>query len=139
MIVDGKKVNLQLWDQGQSKSPESTFQPLFPRHVSGCIIVANTSTPDNIRKALNWKRCFDERTKIKNESSIPCTLFINHDVPIQKVKDSIIPNSLPLETILVGAGEAFQIINRTPTTPKISPTKKEPSFDINFSPDTYQD
>jgi hypothetical protein len=79
MYINGKKVRLQLWDQGLNKNPESTFQPLYTRHVSGCIVVANTSNPESIKRAIKWKRCFDEKTKIQNEPSIPCSLFINHD------------------------------------------------------------
>jgi hypothetical protein len=56
---------------------------LFTRHVSGCIIVANTSNPDSIKKAQIWKEHFDEKTKVKDEPTIPCTLFINHDLPIK--------------------------------------------------------
>ena len=37
-----ERVRLQLWDQGLSKDPQSTFQPLFTRHTAGCIVVANT-------------------------------------------------------------------------------------------------
>lgn len=44
--------------------------------------MANTSNPDSIAKAAAWKRYFDKITKVKDEPSIPCTLFINHDIPI---------------------------------------------------------
>jgi hypothetical protein len=44
--------------------------------------VANTSNPSSIAKAAQWKEQFDKITKIKDEPSIPCTLFINHDVRI---------------------------------------------------------
>ena len=84
MYIDGKKVRLQLWDQGQKYNPQTTFQPLFTRHVSGCIIVANTSNPDSIKKAQIWKEYFDEKTKVKDEPTIPCTLFINHDKPVER-------------------------------------------------------
>ena len=41
--ADGEKLRMQLWDQGNSKDPVSTFQPLYTRHASGCIVVANAS------------------------------------------------------------------------------------------------
>ena len=77
--LEGRKVRLQLWDQGNSVNPQSTFNPLFTRHVSGCIVVANTSNPASITKAAQWKEQFDQQTKVYDEPSIPCTLFINHD------------------------------------------------------------
>ena len=73
---------MQLWDQGANINPKTTFQPLYTRHVSGCIVVANSSNPDSIAKAAVWKEQFDKITKVKDEPSIPCTLFINHDIPI---------------------------------------------------------
>ena len=41
--IDGEKVRMQVWDQGHSKDPISTFQPLYIRHAAGCIVVANTT------------------------------------------------------------------------------------------------
>lgn len=43
--IEGQKVRVQLWDQGNNINPKTTFQPLYTRHVSGCIVVANTSNP----------------------------------------------------------------------------------------------
>ena len=40
--VDGEKVRLQVWDQGNASDPSTTFQPLFTRHAAGCIVVAST-------------------------------------------------------------------------------------------------
>lgn len=78
--IDGRKVRVQLWDQGSNMNPQTTFQPLFVRHVSGCIIVANTSNPKSIERAYKWKMMFDKMTKIPDEPSVPATLFINHDL-----------------------------------------------------------
>ena len=85
MEIDGQKVRVQLWDQGQNRDPKTTFQPLYTRNVSGCIIVANTSNPKSIKRAIRWKQQFDRTTKIPDEPSIPCTIFINHD---KTMKDS---------------------------------------------------
>jgi len=87
MNIDGQKIRAQLWDQGANINPKTTFQPLYTRHVSGCIVVANTSNPDSIVKASLWKEQFDKITKVKDEPSIPCTLFINHDEEVPKIKD----------------------------------------------------
>jgi hypothetical protein len=96
MKIDGKKVRLQLWDQGANINPKTTFQPLFTRHVSGCIVVANTSNPASITKAAKWKEQFDKMTKVKDEPSIPCTLFINHDIKDQKVRGSFVKKSIKI-------------------------------------------
>ena len=97
MRIDGKKVRIQLWDQGHNRNPESTFQPLYTRNVSGCIIMANTSNPVSIKKAYAWKEHFDKMTKVKDEPPVPCTLFINHDVDDQKdEKDSNPSNKFTL-------------------------------------------
>ena len=77
-----------MWDQQHNVDPESTFQPLFTRNVSGCIVIANTSNPDSIVKAQKWKETFDKITKVKNEPSLPCTLFINHDISECNKSDS---------------------------------------------------
>ena len=58
---------------------QTTFQPLYTRHCSGCVIVANTSNPRSIENAYRWKDFFDKKTKVPNEPPIPSTLFINHD------------------------------------------------------------
>ena len=58
---------------------QSVFQPLYTRHCSGCVIVANTSNPRSLEQAHRWKEFFDKKTKVPNEPSIPATLFINHD------------------------------------------------------------
>jgi|TARA_B110001450_G_C17637246_1_gene487709 hypothetical protein len=54
--------------------------------------VANTSNPDSIVKAAKWKKQFDKITKVKDEPSIPCTLFINHDIPISNPYDVLKPD-----------------------------------------------
>ena len=77
--INGKKVRCQLWDQGANMNAQTTFQPLYTRHVSGCVIVANTSNPRSLELAHRWKGFFDKKTKTPNEPSIPATLFINHD------------------------------------------------------------
>ena len=41
--------------------------------------MASTSNPASITKAAKWKVQFDKMTKVQDEPSIPCTLFINHD------------------------------------------------------------
>lgn len=61
-------------------NPQNAFQPLCIRHVSGCIIVANTSNPKSLERACKWKKLFDQKTKTSDESPIPATLFINHDI-----------------------------------------------------------
>jgi len=76
--IGEERVRLQLWDQGLSKDPQSTFQPLFTRHTAGCIVVANTINLQTIKKAPEWKKMFDQTTKVADEPSYPCTLFINH-------------------------------------------------------------
>ena len=48
--IDGEKVRLQLWDQGNSKDPVSTFQPLYTRHAAGCIVVGNTANLSSLKK-----------------------------------------------------------------------------------------
>lgn len=63
-------------------TPHTTFQPLYTRHVSGCIIVANTSNPKSLERAHKWKEMFDLRTKVSDEPGVPCTIFINHDIPL---------------------------------------------------------
>jgi GTPase SAR1 family protein len=50
IYINGEKVRIQLWDQGSSKDPQSTFHPLFTRHCAGCIIVANTLNLQSIKK-----------------------------------------------------------------------------------------
>ena len=60
-------------------SPQTTFQPLYTRHVSGCIIVANTSNPKSLERAFRWKEVFDKKTKVPDEPPVPATIFINHD------------------------------------------------------------
>ena len=58
---------------------QTTFQPLYIRRVSGCIIVANASTTKSLERAYKWKEFFDKKTKIPNEPVIPAAIFINHD------------------------------------------------------------
>jgi signal recognition particle receptor subunit beta len=60
-------------------NPQTTFQPLYTRHVSGCIIVANTSNPKSLERAFRWKEVFDKKTKVPDEPPVPATIFINHD------------------------------------------------------------
>jgi hypothetical protein len=60
-------------------NPQTTFQPLYTRHVSGCIIVASTSNPKSLERAYRWKEVFDKKTKVPDEPSVPTTIFINHD------------------------------------------------------------
>jgi len=83
LTINGKKVRVQLWDQGSNMNPQTTFQPLFIRHVSGCIIVAKTSNPKSLQRAHRWKEIFDKKTKVNGEPSIPACLFINHDILTQ--------------------------------------------------------
>ena len=45
-----EKVRLQLWDQGQSKDPASTFLPLFSRHTAGCIVVGSAMNLATLKK-----------------------------------------------------------------------------------------
>ena len=77
--IDGKKVRVQLWDQGSNLNAQTTFQPLYIRHVAGCVIVANTSNPRSLELAYRWKDFFEKKTKIPNEAAVPICLFINHD------------------------------------------------------------
>lgn len=58
---------------------QTTFQPLYIRRVSGCIIVANTSNVKSLERAHKWKEFFDKKTKIPNEPVVPAAIFINHD------------------------------------------------------------
>ena len=60
-------------------NPQTTFQPLHTRHVSGCIIVASTSNPKSLERAFRWKEVFDKKTKVPDEPPVPATIFINHD------------------------------------------------------------
>ena len=48
--VDGEKVRLQVWDQGNAKDPISTFQPLFVRHAAACIVVASTVDENSLKR-----------------------------------------------------------------------------------------
>ena len=57
----------------------STFQPLYIRNISGCIIVANSTNSKSMERAQRWKDYFDKKTKIPNEPNVPACLFINHD------------------------------------------------------------
>ena len=77
-MINGTKVRIQLWDQGNQTHPESTFQPLFTRHAAGCIVVAYTSNLETLRKAEYWKKYYDLKTKVVNDLSYPSVLFINH-------------------------------------------------------------
>ena len=58
---------------------QATFQPLYIRNISGCIIVANSSNSKSMERAQRWKDYFDKKTKIPNEPNVPACLFINHD------------------------------------------------------------
>jgi hypothetical protein len=49
--------------------------------------VANTSNPGSISKAARWKEQFDAMTKVEDEPSIPCTLFINHDSQVEDLQE----------------------------------------------------
>ena len=78
-MLNDQRVRVQLWDQGSNLNAQTTFQPLYIRHVSGCIIVCNTSNSKSIENAYRWKEEFDKRTKLPDEPGLPCCLFINHD------------------------------------------------------------
>ena len=78
MKVDGEKIRLQLWDQGQCKDPEATFNPLFSRHAAGCIIVCNSLNLKSVKAATMWKEAFHKTTQVPGEAAFPCCLFINH-------------------------------------------------------------
>lgn len=77
--IDGQKVRIQLWDQGSHMGASATFQPLYIRNISGCIIVANSTNYKSLERAQRWKDYFDKKTKIPNEPNVPACLFINHD------------------------------------------------------------
>ena len=77
--IDGQKVRVQLWDQGSHMGASATFQPLYIRNISGCIIVANSTNYKSLERAQRWKDYFDKKTKIPNEPNVPACLFINHD------------------------------------------------------------
>lgn len=49
--IDGQKIRVQLWDQGSNMGASSTFQPLYIRNISGCIIVANSMNQKSIERA----------------------------------------------------------------------------------------
>ena len=80
--INGKKVRVQLWDQGRNMNPSSTFQPLYIRHVSGCIVVARASCKKSLERAFRWKELFDKKTQTGDEPKVPCCIFINHDTEV---------------------------------------------------------
>jgi hypothetical protein len=102
-------------------NPHTTFQPLYTRHVSGCIIVANTSNPKSLERAHKWKEMFDLKTKVPNEPPIPATIFINHDAC---VKDSRRMNKLELPS------------DGNPTSPAFASERERNS--INFGSAEYR-
>ena len=91
---------------------------MYTRHVSGCIVVANTSNPASITKAAQWKEQFDKMTKVKDEPSIPCTLFINHD------KIESVAEEDPFDNL---RAENSSLISENRIARKESETYEEPS------------
>ena len=88
---------MQLWDQGRQVNPQATFQPLFTRNVSACIVMAKTSNKRSLEKAHMWKEYFERKTRGRGEPVIPCTLFVNHDDIIDESAESL-PTSASNET-----------------------------------------
>ena len=123
-------MRVQLWDQGSNMNPQTTFQPLYTRHVSGCIIVANTSNPKSLERAYRWKEVFDKKTKVPDEPPVPATIFINHDHISSKRSPSQIKVMLrgKVEDDDVVSAERISESDLTTTPGNMDGAKQSPSF-----------
>ena len=84
-----KTIRMQLWDVAGQERFKNLLK-MYVRGSLGCVIVTDTTVPESLESALDWKRVVMEQADpLQDGGPIPFVLFDNKSdlLPREKIKD----------------------------------------------------